>query len=117
MKPLDKTKIEIIESAHDALKWKNPHKLTLKEGLVFTGFNLTREALVKTPCGSSKGVKGEWIVMFPDGNIYKIPNSLFKLMFKMDQKLDMVGTLCKCGGKYSKLRGLVACSGCGDIIL
>jgi len=63
----------------------NLHRLLLRPKLVFTGIELRNPAhqyIIESPSGSSLCQLGDWAIIFPDGNLYKVTKSLFNKMLR-----------------------------------
>ena len=99
----------------------NLHRLLLRPKLVFTGIELRKpghQYIIESPSGSSLCQLGDWAIIFPDGNLYKVTKSLFNKMFDTNMGLEGIGRPCifkDCIGIYGKVRGEVRCSKCNDL--
>ena len=99
----------------------NLHRLTLRPDITFSGIELDNrkfDYIIQSPMGSSKAERGDWAIIFPDGNMYRIPKQLFKLMFDTSYGKKGVGNPCifmGCDGIYGKIKGEVRCSKCNDL--
>ena len=114
----EKKVIPIISQREDiCTKMRRTHKLTLKEGLSFTGFEILHQTYVETASGTVIANKGDWTVFFPDGSLYVISDKLFKIMFNNDIPMHMVGKPCvnsDCTGIYGKWGPNIRCTKCHD---
>jgi hypothetical protein len=111
----DKKMIPIYQTRTD-IPYAKFHPLRLRGGIRFLGFQLREDALVKTPMGASKALRDEWVVIFPDGKLYRVTNELFRKMFRTDIIMDSIGAKCFCGGQYHRVGGRIMCNHCGDAL-
>lgn len=118
-RPIPNDSLPIISSRKDVCSESdnmgNFHPLKLRDNILVTGYELRGPALVQTPIGSSRAEKLDWVIILPDGNIWRFPKKLFALMFETELRMDMVGTPCiRCGHPYGKVGGEVRCIKCGE---
>jgi|SRR5574344_74599 len=113
----------IISSPDDMKNFgaNNLHRLLLRPKLIFTGVqfkNTPYQYIIESPSGSSLCKAGDWAIIFPDGNLYKVSKFLFNKMFDTNMGLEGIGRPCifkDCNGIYGKVRGEVRCSKCNDL--
>jgi hypothetical protein len=111
----DKKMIPIYQTRTD-IPYAKFHPLRIRGGIRFMGFQLREDALVRSPMGASKALRDEWVVVFPDGKLYRVTNELFRKMFHQDVVTDAIGNRCFCGGQYHRVGGRIRCNKCNDLL-
>lgn len=119
---LMENKIIVVRSVDDlGVNARSLHKLQLQPDLSFTGIQIKKSFqnyIIESPNGAARAGKGDWAVIFPDGNLYKVSKTLFKYMFNTEMGVEGIGNPCifkGCTGIYGKVQGEVRCSKCNDL--